>query len=187
MAEKPSKMLNCPTCGAKNAAEVKRCASCGAVIEALKVIEDEQRDRTRRYQQEGFSVAWLSISLVVQLVLTAAVLVAAPRVISAIDLEGYYGMTFTIPVWCVGGMLVGLISPGKTFVEPVVAAMAVAMPTVFFLYNGLFGLLGPGQTVRTMPIFMYVIMALIGVLFALVGSYVGERIQLGPPPPSEAS
>jgi hypothetical protein len=38
------------------------------------------------------------------------------------------------------------------------------------------------QTVRAMPTFMYVIMAAIGVLFTLIGSYIGERIQLGPPP-----
>ena len=57
------------------------------------------------------------------------------------------------------------------------AALVVAIPTVFFLYNGFFGVLGAGQTVRTMPIFMYIIMALIGVMFTLVGSYVGERIQ----------
>ena len=29
---------------------------------------------------------------------------------------------------------------------------------------------------------MYVIMAAIGVLFTLIGSYIGERIQMGPPP-----
>jgi hypothetical protein len=33
-----------------------------------------------------------------------------------------------------------------------------------------------------MPFFMYAIMGLIGVLFALVGAYLGERIQMGPPP-----
>jgi hypothetical protein len=36
--------------------------------------------------------------------------------------------------------------------------------------------------VRELPTFLYVIMALIGVLFTLVGAYIGERIQLGPPP-----
>jgi hypothetical protein len=38
------------------------------------------------------------------------------------------------------------------------------------------------QTVRTMPTFLYVIMSGIGILFTLIGSYIGERIQLGPPP-----
>ena len=35
-------------------------------------------------------------------------------------------------------------------------------------------------TVRTMPAFMYVLFSALGVLFTLIGSYVGERIQLGP-------
>src|SRR5262249_7259544 len=79
-----------------------------------------------------------------------------------------------IPVWFVGGMLLGMISPGKTFIEPVVASFLVAIPTVFYLAKG--------ETVRTMPLFMYVIMALIGVLFTLIGAYIRERIQIGPPP-----
>jgi len=33
-----------------------------------------------------------------------------------------------------------------------------------------------------MPSFLYIIMAAIGVLFTLIGAYLGERIQLGPPP-----
>ncbi len=46
------------------------------------------------------------------------------------------------------------------------------MPTAFFLFNG--------QTVKMMPAFMYVLMSALGVLFSLIGSYVGERIQVGP-------
>jgi hypothetical protein len=182
MADPAPKMVNCPACGAKNPSATKRCASCGTSMEALKPVRDERRERERRYQQEGFSVMWAAIALGVQAVLTLAIIIALPQAIGALDFEGYYGMTLSIPVWCLGGMLVGLISPGKTFVEPVVAALIVAIPTVFFLYNGFFGVLGPGQTVRTMPMFMYIIMALIGVMFTLVGSYVGERIQMGPPP-----
>jgi hypothetical protein len=83
-------------------------------------------------------------------------------------------MLVAVPVWFVGGMLLGMISPGKTFIEPVVAAFLVAIPTVLYLANG--------QTVRTMPFFMFAIMALIGVMFTLIGSYIGERIQMGPPP-----
>jgi hypothetical protein len=33
-----------------------------------------------------------------------------------------------------------------------------------------------------MPAFMYALMSVLGVLFTLIGSYIGERIQLGPPP-----
>jgi hypothetical protein len=180
--EPRSKMINCPSCGAKNTPNAQRCGSCGSAMEELKPVAEDHRERERRYQQEGFSVTWALIALGVQSVLTLAIIVALPQAISILDFEGYYGMTLAIPVWCVGGILVGLISPGKTFVEPVVAALIVAIPTVFYLYNGFFGSLGPGQTVRTMPHFMYIIMALIGVMFALVGSYVGERIQMGPAP-----
>ena len=52
--------------------------------------------------------------------------------------------------------------------------VTVAIPTVFYLARS--------QTVRTMPLFMYIIMAAIGVLFTLIGAYIGERIQMGPPP-----
>lgn len=182
MASKPS-VINCPSCGAKNPGDSTRCGSCGAPLEELAPVVDESRERDRRYQQEGFSASWAGISLGVQAVLTGVVLVAIPKAIGVFDFEGYYGMSLAIPLWFCGGMLVGMISPGKTFIEPVVAAMVVALPTVFYLYNGLFGMLGSGQTVRTMPIFMYVIMSMIGVMFSLVGSYVGERIQLSGAPP----
>jgi hypothetical protein len=143
-------------------------------MEALRPTRAADADRNRRYRQEGFSVLWCTIALVVQSVLTAALVVGLPMVVSALDFEGSHGMLVAVPVWFVGGMLLGMISPGKTFIEPVVASFMVAIPTVFYLARG--------QTVRTMPLFMYVIMALIGVLFTLVGTYIGERIQMGPPP-----
>jgi hypothetical protein len=70
--------------------------------------------------------------------------------------------------------LVGLISPGKTFIEPVVAVFLIALPTAFLLFEQ--------QTVKTMPAFMYVLLSTLGILFTLIGSYIGERIQMGPPP-----
>jgi hypothetical protein len=182
MADKKPSIVNCPSCGAKNSSSAKRCGSCGASMAELEPVQDEHRERERRYQQEGFSVLWAAVSFGVQAILTAAIIIALPQAIGALDFEGYYGMSLTIPVWFVGGVLIGLISPGKTFIEPVVAVLIIAMPTVFYLYNGFFGVLGPGQTVRTMPVFMYIIMSLIGVMFTMVGSYVGERIQMGPPP-----
>lgn len=186
MAQEKTKVVNCPSCGAKNPEGARHCGSCGARFEALAPAADSRRERERRYQQEGFSVVWAAIALGVQAVLTAAIIIALPGAVSLVDFEGYYGMSLTIPVWFAGGVLVGLISPGKTFVEPVVATIIVALPTVFYLFNGFFGMLGYGQTVRTMPLFMYLIMALIGVMFSLVGSYVGERIQMGPAPKATA-
>jgi hypothetical protein len=174
-AKKPTS-ATCPSCGVRNAPVPAngRCVSCGAPMEALKPIRNAEIERQRRYQQEGFSVLWCVIGIVVQAVLTAALVVGLPMVVSALDFEGSNGMIVAIPVWFIGGMLLGMISPGKTFIEPVVASFLVAIPTVFYLARG--------QTVRTMPLFMYVLMALIGVLFTLIGAYIGERIQLGPPP-----
>ena len=54
----------------------------------------------------------------------------------------------------------------------------VAIPCTFLLVQS--------QTVRTMPTFLYVIMAAIGIMFTLIGAYIGERIQLGPPPKTAA-
>jgi len=151
----------------------KRCASCSAPLEGARVSRnpDVQRPAPR---QDGFSLLWCLISLVVQAVLTAALVVGLPMVLHQLDFEGSNGMIVTIPVWFLGGMLIGMISPGKAFLEPVIASLLVAIPTVFYLVQS--------QTVRTMPVFMYVLMAIIGVMFTLVGTYLGERIQMGPPP-----
>jgi hypothetical protein len=166
----------CPNCGfAKNQAGAVRCASCGAKMEAIGTIKrTREEELERRYQQEGMSVQWLLIALAVQGVLTGALVFGLPMVLTSIDFEGGNGMTACIPVWAIGGLLVGVISPGRTFIDPVVASFIVAIPTTFFLVES--------QTVRTLPTFLYVIMAAIGVLFTLIGAYIGERIQLGPPP-----
>jgi hypothetical protein len=174
-AKNPSSVV-CPSCGVKNSPVPAsgRCVSCGALMDALKPSRNPELERQRRYQQDGFSVTWMLIALLVQSVLTAALVIGLPMVVGALDFEGSNGMVVAIPVWFVGGMLLGMISPGKTFIEPVVASFLVAIPTVFYLAHG--------QTVRTMPLFMYIIMAMIGVMFTLIGAYIGERIQMGPPP-----
>jgi hypothetical protein len=133
-----------------------------------------ETDEYGRRPGDGFSILWSGVALLVQLVLTAAIVVGLPMVVPALDFEGRYGMMVSLPVWFVGGVLLGMISPGKRIIEPVLATLIVAGPTVWHLIRS--------QTVRTMPIFMYVILALIGVMFTLIGSYLGERIQMGPPP-----
>jgi hypothetical protein len=166
----------CSSCGFRsNVPGSARCASCGAKLEELGRTKRSREDELGgRYQQEGVSMQWLLIAFAVQSVLTAALVFGLPMVITALDFEGQDGMVVCIPVWFVGGLLVGMISPGRTFIEPAVASLLVAIPTTFLLIQS--------QTVRTMPVFLYVIFAAIGVLLTLVGSYVGERIQLGPPP-----
>ena len=167
------KYIICPSCGHQNTLPLakNRCVSCGKSVEAL---GDTQLLTDDPYSQNGFSPAWLGIALVVTTVLTAAVVVGLPMVVRVFDFEGQAGMMVVVPVWCAAGILVGLISPGRTFLEPVVATFLVAIPVVILLHRT--------QTVKTMPFFMYVLMGALGVLFSLIGSYTGERIQMGPPP-----
>jgi hypothetical protein len=164
----------CPSCGALNpsASPGQRCASCGAKLGETRQPGRHHDEPERAYHQEGFSATWCGISLVVVGILTAAVVIGLPMVVPVFDFEGSAGMMLSIPVWFVSGMLVGLISPGRTVLEPVVATFLVAMPTAFLLFTG--------QTVKVMPAFMYVLMSALGVLFSLIGSFAGERIQIGP-------
>lgn len=165
----------CPMCGAENSSSApgQRCQSCGArLLESKRPSRPEELDRG--YHQEGFSAKWCGISLVVVAILTVAIVAGLPTVVPVFDFEGSAGMMLTVPIWFVSAMLIGLISPSRTVLEPVVATFLVAMPTAFLLFNG--------QTVKIMPAFMYVLMSALGVLFSLIGSYVGERIQLGPSP-----
>ena len=176
MATATTKNVTCASCGFdKNPPGSQRCVSCGAKIEQMgKVARTREEELERRYQQEGISLTWLFIALAVQAVLTAALVFGLPRIITALDFEGGNGMVVCVPVWFVGGLLVGMISPGRTFIEPMVASFCVAVPTTFLLVQS--------QTVRTLPTFLYVIMSAIGIMFTLIGAYIGERIQLGPPP-----
>lgn len=168
------KLVVCPSCGSKNPPASTRCASCGEKIEVLTKSRSREGDPDRRYQQEGLNVRWLFIAILVQGVLTAALVFGLPRIVTVLDFEGGNGMTVCVPVWFLGGLLVGMISPGRTFIEPMVASLVVAIPTTFLLVQS--------QTVRTMPTFLYVVMSAIGIMFTLIGAYIGERIQLGPPP-----
>ncbi len=171
MAEVQQKII-CPSCGFQNSAPLAngRCVSCGARVEdgagGIALHEGS------RYQQQTFNLAWFGIAIGVMVVLTGAIVIGLPAVITLFDFEGYAGMMMAIPVWALGGTLVGLISPGRTFMEPVAAAFLVALPTAFILFEG--------QTVKTMPAFMYVLFSALGLLFTLVGAYLGERIQMGP-------
>ena len=170
-----AKQIVCPSCGFKNAVGAKRCVSCGSKTSSLTTVErTKQEQLERRYQQEAFSVSWLMIAMLVQAVLTGAIILGLPQVVATLDFEGSHGMLAAIGIWFVGGMLVGMISPGRTFLEPVIASFIVAIPTVLYLFKS--------ETVFTLPPFLYVVLGGIGVMFALIGSYLGERIQMGPAP-----
>ncbi|MEN9580541.1 MAG: hypothetical protein RJA70_3550 [Pseudomonadota bacterium] len=168
------KHLICPSCGHKNVLPLakNRCVSCGAAVDDLDAPQSRREEQDERYRQTAFNGVWFLVSLGITGVLTAAFVMGLPMVVRGLDFEGSAGMMVAIPVWFASGALVGLISPGKTFIEPVAATFLVAFPTIFLLVRS--------QTVKTMPVFMYVLMAALGVLFALIGAYAGERIQMGP-------
>src|SRR4051794_36566631 len=78
----------CPTCGAINASATdQRCQSCGATLSDSK-RPSRYEDPERAYHQEGFSVAWCGISLVVVGILTSAVVIGLPMVVPLFDFEG---------------------------------------------------------------------------------------------------
>lgn len=171
MNETTTKII-CPSCGFQNKGPLTngRCVSCGARVDDG--IGGVALQESSRYQQQTFNLTWFGIAISVMVVLTGAIVIGLPAVVPLFDFEGYAGMMMAIPVWAMGGMLVGLISPGRTFMEPVAAAFLVAIPTAFILFQG--------QTVKTMPVFMYVLFSALGLLFTLIGAYLGERIQMGP-------
>ncbi len=171
------KFVVCPSCGfGKNNAGSERCASCGAKIDDLsRAKKTKEEELAHRYQQEGVSIQWLVIAFGVQGVLTAALVFGLPMVLPLLDFEGQNGMVVCIPVWFVGVLLVGMISPGRTFIEPAVAQASS-------LRSRRRSSSCRARRCRTMPVFLYLIFAVIGILLTLIGSYIGERIQLGPPP-----
>jgi len=125
-----------------------------------------------QHDRGGFSIQWFLISLGVMAALTGAVVFGLPMAIpSLLDFEGSAGMLIAIPIWFLGGVLIGMVSPDRTFTEPTVATVIVAIPTAFFLFSG--------QTVKTIPYWLYIALSVIGILFSLVGAYAGERFQLG--------
>ncbi|MCH2108061.1 MAG: hypothetical protein MK135_01940 [Polyangiaceae bacterium] len=175
MAKSSGKTIICASCGFKNTAPLAnhRCVSCGAPVDDVGG-EVALAEEDRRSQQQTFNPKWFLIAIVVMALLTTVIVFLLPRVAPLFDFEGSAGMMVAIPVWFVGGALVGLMSPGRTFLEPVAAVFLVALPTAFVLFTG--------QVVKTMPAFLYVLFCALGILFTLVGSYAGERIQMGPPP-----
>lgn len=168
-----TKRLVCPSCGFQNPLPLAggRCVSCGARVDELRPFQSRRDEIEQRFRQTGFSAKWFAVSLGVCALLTAALLFALPAAVPVFDFEGCAGILVALPTWFLSGMLVGLISPGKTFAEPVLGTALVALPTTWILFST--------QTVKTLPGFVYLMLAALGLLFSLVGAYTGERLQFG--------
>lgn len=167
----------CHVCGFKNDPKSERCVSCGAKLEELSGAYSAEEEAYKRGQQETFAIKWAAISFVIYLVLQAIVLMALPAVIDAYDPQGTDALWISLVVWFVGGVIVGFMSPGKTFVEPAVGALLAVIPTVWWLVLTTPSApehLGGGFQL-TMP--AYVVGGLMGGMISLFGAFIGEKLQ----------
>lgn len=162
----------CPMCGAKNPANAKRCESCGARLEALGDALSEEEHSSRRYQQDGFSWLWAGVAFFTYFISQAIVLVLLRMMLggAGYDPQGGAGIMLAAIVFFVGGIVIGVISPGKTFIEPAVAAALVSLPTIGWLMHI--------QDVHTLSTAAYFIGGAMGVMTSLMGAFLGERVQM---------
>ena len=170
----------CPMCGGKNPADAERCRSCGARVEALSAQYDSESEQARRYQQDHFEWRWAVRAAIVYLIAQAVVLIVLPRVISTFDPQGLSGLLISVVVWFVGGIVVGFVSPGKTFVEPAVGAMIAVVPTVTYL-----AITTPDGFQPSL--LAYIVTAALGVMISLFGAFLGEKMQAGSRPRDTAN
>lgn len=162
----------CPMCGGKNPPDAERCRSCGAKVEELTANYSAEEEHARRYQQDHFEWRWALRAAAVYLVLQLIILGLLPYAIDTFDPQGINGLLISVVVWFVGGIIVGFVSPGKTFVEPAVGAMIAAVPTVTFV-----ALTTPEGFQPSL--LAYVVTALLGVMISLFGAFLGEKSQMG--------
>jgi hypothetical protein len=162
----------CTVCGAKNNPNVERCVSCGARLDALagREVSDDEDVVSREHQQDTFEWKWVFIAFGVYMVLQGIVLAGLQMVIPAYDPQGLAGLLISGGVWFVGGLVVGLMSPGKTFIEPVVGAILAVPPTILYLSH-----IGDVYQLSELA---YVVGGMLGVMMTLFGAFLGEKLQV---------
>lgn len=167
-----AKEIVCPMCGFKNAGNAARCVSCGAKIEAHSGADyTEEEEAARRHQQEGFEWKWAIMAVAIYLVLQVIVIGILPMVISSYDPQGLAGLGISVVVWFFGGIVVGFISPGKTFVEPAVGALIAVVPTIAYLM-----FITPDGFEPTF--LAYLVGGILGAMISLFGAFIGEKAQM---------
>jgi hypothetical protein len=165
----------CHVCGFKNAADAPRCTSCGARLEAVSAEYSTEEEAARRNQQTGFEVKWVVVAFAIYFVFQTIALAMLPRVIASYDPQGFPGLMISVAVWFVGGIVVGWISPGRTFIEPAVGALIAVVPTIAYLMWVTPG--DPGERGFEPSILAYTIGGLLGTMISLFGAFIGEKIQ----------
>jgi hypothetical protein len=163
--------ITCPICGFKNPAEQERCHSCGAKIEALTATYTPEEQLARRYQQEDFVWKWALLAGATLTALHGLFLGLLPSVLPTYDPQGLPGLMLSVLISFVGGIGLGLLSPGKTFVEPAAGAMLAAIPMLSIIAARTPDGLEPS-------LLAYVVCAVMGVMTALFGAFVGEKLQM---------
>jgi hypothetical protein len=165
--------LTCPMCGFENQPGATRCVSCGAKIESLGAGEyTEEEALARRFEQEDFEWKWAGVACGIYLAFQAVVLIVLPLVIATFDPMGLGGLGISVLIWGLGGVVVGIVSPGKTFLEPAVGAALAVLPTIAYLR-----FITPDGFEPSM--LAYIVTGLLGIMIALFGAFLGERIQMG--------
>jgi len=166
-----SENIICSVCGAHNPANKSRCEACGAKIESLGSLDLSAEERqAKRYQQDGFSWAWVIGAFAIYLTLQAIALAALPMVINSYDPQGLWGLLISAGIWFLGGIVVGAVSPGKTFIEPSVGAAVAVLPTIAWLMYI--------SDWAELSLISYIIFGALGVMMTLIGALIGEKIQI---------
>jgi hypothetical protein len=161
----------CTVCGATNAATLQRCSSCGAKLEALGAVELTAEEAfARRNQQDTFEWKWVFIAFAIFITLGGLFLGALPFVIPNFDPQGLPGLLITTGLWFAGGIVIGILSPGKTFIEPAVGALMAVVPTLMWLAH-----IADYAQLSTLA---YIVGGMIGVMVTLLGAFLGERLQV---------
>lgn len=161
----------CTICGAKNESSVSRCESCGAQLDPLGSRELSPEEAAARETQQGrFRWKWVFVAVGIYATLQAIALIALPMVIDAYDPQGLAGLMISAAIWFVGGIIVGAISPGRTFVEPTVAALIVVVPTLLWIDFR--------SDVYKLSLMAMSVSGMLGVMVTLMGSFFGEKIQM---------
>jgi hypothetical protein len=168
-------LIVCHVCGFKNAADAARCVSCGAKLEAVSGDYSVEEEAARKNQQSGFAVKWLAVSCVIYFVFQSIALGILPAVLPSYDpFQAIWGILISSLTWFLGGIVAGYVSPGRTFLEPAVAAVIALIPTVAYLMWRTPGEPGDGFEPSIMA---YTVGGLIGVMVSLFGAFIGEKLQ----------
>ncbi len=163
--------VQCFICGASNDAHLARCGSCGASLDAgMAELSGAIEAPTGGLYQETFSWRAVVVSAVALLVLVTFVLALLPAVVAGFDPQGFYGVLIAAAIYFLVALIVANRSSVATLVEPAVAALAVVVPTLFYLSYI--------SDVHHISMLTHFFGGALMVLVALFGAIIGEKAQL---------